>query len=263
MQTDPASAKAPPLPDVIHPLVEAAVRDEISDRLHYLDERKAGAGHPDGLTRKEKELILLSIAYAHMRAAPAQLHARAAIRLGATMAEIAEVSVLAIIARGMPAFRMAAMPALEAAGQESGQTYRYDAAGDAPARQLEDVRHYVAQALGIRLPDMWVTLEAIAPYALDGYMMIRQGVLKDGGALPKSLKELVIIAMDISYALTWGSRMHASQAVRDGATVRQMAEIVALAMLEGGHAVYHTGGAGVMQVAEEEAAALAGAKRTG
>lgn len=263
MPIDPASAKAPPSPDVIHPLVEAAVRDEIDDRLHYLDAGKADRPHPEGLTRKEKELILLSIAYAHMRAAPAQLHARAAVRLGATMAEIAEVSVLAIIARGMPAFRMAAMPALEAAEQESGQAYRYNADGKAEGRELEDVRRYVAQALGIRLPDMWEKLEAIAPYALDGYMMIRQGVLRDGGALPKSLKELVIIAMDISYALTWGSRMHASQAVRDGATVRQMAEIVALAMLEGGHAAYHTGGAGVMQVAEEEAAALAAATRPG
>jgi alkylhydroperoxidase/carboxymuconolactone decarboxylase family protein YurZ len=101
-----------------------------------------------------------------------------------------------------------------------------------------------------------VILERIAPYALNGYMVMRQGVLRDDGALPKSIKELIIIAMDISYALTWGSRMHASQAIRDGATVRQMAEIIALAMLEGGHAVYHTGGAGVMLVAEEEANSL-------
>lgn len=247
--------KAPPSPDHIHPLVEEAIRDEIEERLHYLDDGRAGAHHPEGLSRKEKELILLSIAYAHMRAAPAQLHARAAIRSGATLAEIAEVSALAIIARGMPAFRMAAVPAIEAAEAESGQTYKCPS-GQASEILLTDIRAYIAKALGITLPDMWVILERVAPYALNGYMVMRQGVLKDGGALPKSIKELMIIAMDISYALTWGSRMHASQAIRDGATVRQMAEIIALAILEGGHAVYHTGGAGVIHVAEEEANSL-------
>lgn len=249
--------KDPPSPDSIHPAVEEAVRDEIEERLCFVSSQKAGTQKPDGLTRKEKELILLSIAYAHMRAAPAQLHARAAIRMGASMAEIAEVSVLAIIARGMPAFKMAALPAIQAAEVESGQTYTYPIQKDDGAnKNLIDIRAYIAEALGITLPDMWQKLETIAPYALNGYMLIRQGVLKDGGALSKSLKELVIIAMDISYALTWGSRMHASQAVRDGATVQQIAEIIALAMLEGGHAVYHTGGAGVIAVAEQEAAAL-------
>ena len=91
--------QAPPSPDVIHPLVEEAVRFEIEQRLCFLGKSIADSQKSGGLTRKEKELILLSIAYAHMRAAPAQLHARAAIRAGASMAEIAEISVLAIIAR--------------------------------------------------------------------------------------------------------------------------------------------------------------------
>jgi len=237
--------------------VELAVAEEIAARLHYLDNGIADVRHPDGLSRKEKELILLSIANAHMRAAPAQLHARAAIRTGASVAEVVEIAVLAIIARGMPAFKMAALPAIQAAEDESGDRYCYSQGTEA-AVELQDIRTYIVEALGITLPDMWQKLETVAPYALNGYMVIRQGILKDGGALPKSLKELVIIAMDISYALTWGSRMHASQAIRDGATLRQMAEIVALAMLEGGHAVYHTGGAGVMQVAEEETDALSG-----
>ena len=62
--------------------------------------------------------------------------------------------------------------------------------------------------------------------------------------------------MDIRNRLNMGIETHASQAIRDGATVRQMAEIIALAMLEGGHAVYHTGGAGVILVAEEGANSL-------
>jgi alkylhydroperoxidase/carboxymuconolactone decarboxylase family protein YurZ len=253
------SVKAPPLADNIHPLVEEAVRDEIEERLCFLSDKKAGAQKPGGLTRKEKELILMSIANAHMRAAPAQLHARAAIRAGATLAEIAEVSVLAIIARGMPSFKMAALPAIQAAEAESGKTYQYPKK-DAAESKLIDIRAYIADVLGITLPDMWQKLEEVAPYALDGYMMMRQGVLKNGGALSKSIKEMVIIAMDISYALTWGSRMHATQAVRDGATVQQIAEIIALAMLEGGHAVYHTGGAGVIHAAEQEAAAMKSAR---
>lgn len=254
------TVKAPPSPDNIHPLVEKAIDDEITERLHFLSHSKAGAQKPGGLSRKEKELILLSIAYAHMRAAPAQLHARAAIRAGASLAEIVEVAVLAIIARGMPAFKMAALPSIQAAEAESGKTYTYDADKGAGADvQLADIRAYIAEVLGITLPDMWLKLETVAPYALNGYMVIRQGVLKNGGALSKSIKELVIIAMDISYALTWGSRMHASQAIRDGATVQQISEIIALAMLEGGHAVYHTGGAGVIEVAEAEAASLKGA----
>ena len=131
----------------------------------------------EGLSRKEKELILLSIAYAHMRAAPAQLHARAAIRSGATLAEIAEVSALAIIARGMPAFSMAGVPAIEAAEAESGQTYRYPS-GQASEVMLTDIRAYVAKVLGITFPNMWMILEKVfAPYALNGYMVIRQGVL--------------------------------------------------------------------------------------
>jgi 4-carboxymuconolactone decarboxylase len=142
-----------PAPDHIHPLVEEAICSEIEERLHYLDDGKAGPRHAEGLSRKEKELILLSIAYAHMRAAPAQLHARAAIRCGATLAETAEVSALAIIARGMPAFRMAGVPAIEAAEAESGQTYKYPS-GNASELVLADIRAYVARVLGITLPDM-------------------------------------------------------------------------------------------------------------
>jgi alkylhydroperoxidase/carboxymuconolactone decarboxylase family protein YurZ len=234
--------------------VQEAITQEISARLScLLNHPKASALR--GLTRKDKELILMAITCIQERASLAELHARAAIFSGAQLAEVVEVAVLTIMSRGMPQFKRAGLPAVQAAEAlvaqghgKKGKPTRLATNNNADRRQ--EIRDYVRQSLGIKLPDMFAKLEELAPYALDGYMRMRQGVLNDGGAATKKVKELVMTAMDIIIGNAWGAPIHSKQAMVDGATVQEVVETVALTLVEGGLHVYRNGGEDVIRTTE-------------
>ncbi len=110
------------------------------------------------------------------------------------------------------------------------------------------------KALAREFPDMWERLSEVAPEVLDGYMRMRMGIVHSGGAIPKHIKELIIVGSDITQGNAWGAGMHAAQAVRDGATVGQVVDTVALAMVEIGQSAYRIGGMDALQSAKEAAA---------
>jgi alkylhydroperoxidase/carboxymuconolactone decarboxylase family protein YurZ len=237
--------------------VQAAIQSEIEARLCFIfRDRKIDEGPTPGLTRKEKELILMALNCIQVRASLAGLHARAAMASGAVLGEVIEVAVLTILERGMAQFKMAGLAAIEeaeAAAQSTPDSSVVTAAqttGESKQRGA-DIHAYIRETLGVELPDMWAKLEKVAPYALDGYMRIRQGVLNKQGAATKRLKELVVTAMDVSISNSWGAPVHVTQAVRDGATVQDVVETVALAMIEGGLPVYCNGGKQAIRAAEE------------
>ena len=77
------------------------------------------------------------------------------------------------------------------------------------------------------------------------------------GAVPKKLMELAIIAADIVQAHPWGAVRHTQRFVKDGGTVPELIEAVALAMMEEGVHSYKTCGREVIEAAEHIAAAPA------
>jgi alkylhydroperoxidase/carboxymuconolactone decarboxylase family protein YurZ len=239
----------------IHSDVQEAIGRELDARLHgLLSDHASGERSVRWLSRKDKELILMALACVQERASQAELHARAAMMTGATLSEVVEVAVLTIIERGMPQFKRAGLHAIQAAEHLAGQQSRY-ARKDHPSPdphgdRMREIRCYVRETLGVDMPDMFVKLESLAPYALDGYMRIRQGVLHDHGAATKWLKELVMTSMDILLGNSWGAPIHGKQAMHDGASGQQLVEAVALAMIEGGLNVYRTGGEDVLRLTQ-------------
>jgi alkylhydroperoxidase/carboxymuconolactone decarboxylase family protein YurZ len=74
------------------------------------------------------------------------------------------------------------------------------------------------------------------------------------GAVPKKLMELAIIAADIVQAHPWGAVRHTHRFIKDGGTVPEIIEAVALAMIEDGVQGYKTCGREVIEAAEKMAA---------
>ena len=78
------------------------------------------------LGRKTGQLVHFAQLLAVGKAAPARLHARAARKAGASLAELAGVAELALITAGMPAYSLGAeilaeMAAAEATGETPGE----------------------------------------------------------------------------------------------------------------------------------------------
>ena len=77
------------------------------------------------------------------------------------------------------------------------------------------------------------------------------------GAVPKKLMELAIIAADVVQAHPWGAIRHTQRFIKDGGTVPELTEAVALAMIEEGVHSYKTCGRKVIEAAEHIAVELA------
>lgn len=231
----------------IRPDVQQAIDAEIEYRL-------TGEDRPGALSRKEKELLLVALNGTKLNACLSQLHARAAVRAGASSMEVAHAASTVMLV-GMIRWKMAGQGAFTAALQEAASRDPSRAVGKIDAGKLSEMRGYVRKVLNREFPDMWETLGVAAPGALEGYMRLRQDVVRadsNSGAMPKKFIELCITSCDIIQANDWGAKMHVRQAVRDGLSPAAVVEGVALAMIEAGVQVYHTGGREVIAEAEDE-----------
>jgi alkylhydroperoxidase/carboxymuconolactone decarboxylase family protein YurZ len=230
--------------------IRADVQRAIEAELEY---RLTGEDAPGALSRKEKELLLVALNGTKLNACLSQLHARAAVRAGATIEEVAHAGSTVMLV-GMIRWKMAGQGAFTAAIAEAASRDG-KAADPVQAGALNDMRAYVRKVLDRDFPDMWETLGVAAPGSLEGYMKLRQDIIRadpHSGALPKKFIELCVVSCDIIQANDWGAKMHVRQAVRDGLTPAQAVEGVALAMIEAGVQVYHTGGREVILEAEDE-----------
>jgi AhpD family alkylhydroperoxidase len=233
----------------IHVDVQRAIEAELEYRL-------TGKDATGALSRKEKELLLVALNATKLNACLSQLHARAAVRAGATVEEVAHASSTVMLV-GMIRWKMAGQGAFTAAIAEaaSRDTRSRKVPEGIHAGAHDDLRAYVRKVLNREFPDMWETLGVAAPGSLEGYMKLRQDIIRadpQSGALPKKFIELCIVSCDIIQANDWGAKMHVRQAVRDGLTSAEAIEGVALAMIEAGVQVYHTGGREVIAEAEDE-----------
>ena len=234
--------------------LQQAIWREIHFRLENQDP-------PSPLNRLEKSLVLIRIQACLLNSMRTHLYILEALKSGGTMDQVTEAAV-SVTMVGMLRWKMAAMDALNCAEAWAAEknlpprTPRIEDEGQ--EKMIQDSREYVRQSLNREFPDMWERLAEVAPLVLDGYMRMRKGIVHAGGSIPKHIKELMIVGSDIAQGNSWGAEMHAGQAVRDGATVDQMIDVVALAMVEIGQSAYRIGGMDVIKAAEEVAAQCAG-----
>ncbi len=232
---------------VIRQDVQQAIERELNYRLGQGDA-------PGALSRWQKELLLLVINTVKSNACLSQLHARAAIKAGANLAQVLQV-ILQIELNGMLKWVMAgslAFKAAEADVPESQRLRPVKEAWDGQEQRFEEIRQYLRRDSPSEMSDEWKTLAEVAPAVLDGYIRMREGVIKPDplGALPKKFMELVIISNDIVLAHPWGAVAHTQRAIRAGATVSELIEAVALVMIECGVQSYKTAGLEVIEAAE-------------
>lgn len=228
---------------VIRQDVKRSIDAEINRRLG--DESGRGA-----LSAKYRELLLLSISAVRLNACLSELHARRAVKLGASPEEVRDAA-LTVILVGMIRWKMAGMGAFVAASLAAG-------ASSEPAEKtdFQGVRDYVRKVLNREFPDMWETLATAAPGVLEGYMKLRENIIRSDprdGALPKWMIEVIVASCDVVQGNAWGAQMHIRQAVRDGASPEQALEAIALVMVEAGVPTYKAGGLDVIEAAEDEA----------
>ncbi len=89
------------------------------------------------------------------------------------------------------------------------------------------------------------------PEVFEGFMILRQGAFMEPpfGALPPKYKELMCVAIEA--AMVVSSEGHARKAVKDGATLHELAEVLSICIMLGGMVTYMHSGRGAMRAAEE------------
>ncbi len=105
-------------------------------------------------------------------------------------------------------------------------------------------------------------LAQYVPDAFYGYMQLRQGAfdLSPEAALPHKTKELLLVAMGLASRKTNPPPLgHTRKAMEAGASVAEIAEIVALSIMYCGIISYDEGGRHILRAAEEWAASGIGA----
>ncbi|MBI4308646.1 MAG: carboxymuconolactone decarboxylase family protein [Chloroflexi bacterium] len=230
------------------------LQDAIWREINY----RLGEGDAPGpLTPLEKSLILVRISAAMLNSMRTHLYCLAALKAGATLDQVTEACV-SVVTVGMLRWKMASMDSLSCAEAWAKQRNLSPRTPSAPEEGMEkrigEMRAYIRKVLSREFPDMWERLAEVAPFALDGYMRMRGGILRTGAAIPKRIKELLVVGSDIVQGNAWGAGMHAGQAIRDGATVAQVVDTVALTMMEIGQSAYRIGGMDAIQGAREAAA---------
>jgi alkylhydroperoxidase/carboxymuconolactone decarboxylase family protein YurZ len=213
---------------------------------------------PGALSRWQKELLLLVIHTVKANACLSQLHARAAVKAGATLAQVLQV-IQYVELTGMVKWVMVGHDALTAAEAELPEAQRIElarAAWTGQEQRLQDIQHYLRRDGHGEISPQWQKLAEVAPAILDGYIRMRENFVKPDplGAVPKKLMELAIIAADIVQAHPWGAVRHTQRFIKDGGTVPELIEAVALAMIEDGVQGYKTCGREVIEAAEQMAA---------
>jgi alkylhydroperoxidase/carboxymuconolactone decarboxylase family protein YurZ len=232
-------------------IIRQDVQQAIERELQY----RLGEGDAPGvLARWQKELLLLVIQTVKANACLSQLHARAAIKTGATLAQVLQVMQYVELT-GMVKWVMVghdALSAAEAAVPEAQRLPSTQEGWTGQEQRLQDIQHYLRRDGHGELSPPWQKLAEVAPAILDGYIRMRENFVKPDplGAVPKKLMELAIIAADIVQAHPWGAVRHTQRFIKDGGTVPELIEAVALAMIEEGVHSYKTCGLEVIDAAE-------------
>jgi alkylhydroperoxidase/carboxymuconolactone decarboxylase family protein YurZ len=101
-------------------------------------------------------------------------------------------------------------------------------------------------------------LSRYRPEVLHGYITLRKAAKNNPRAvLPDHIRELIIVAIECARTKVNGPPTgHAIRAIKAGATVEEVAEVVSLCILIGGMLTYQESGKHALRAAEETAAQM-------
>ena len=231
------------------------IRDDVQQAIEReLNYRLGDGDAPGSLSRWQKELVILVLHTVKANACLSQLHARAAVKAGATLARVLQV-IQYVELTGMVKWVMVGHDALTAAEGEVPESKRVDATKDAwdgQDQRFQDIQQYLQRDGHEEISAQWRKLAEVAPAILDGYITMRENFVKPDplGAVPKKLMELAIIAADVIQSHPWGAVRHTQRYIADGGTVQELVEAVSLAMIEDGVQCYKACGLDVIEAAE-------------
>ena len=231
------------------------IRDDVQQAIEReLNYRLGDGDAPGSLSRWQKELVILVLHTVKANVCVSQLHARAAVKAGATLAQVLQV-IQYVELTGMVKRVMVGHDALTAAEGEVLESKRVDATKDAwdgQDQRFQDIQQYLQRDGHGEISAQWRKLAEVAPAILDGYITMRENFVKPDplGAVPKKLMELAIIAADVIQSHPWGAVRHTQRYIADGGTVPELVEAVSLAMIEDGVQCYKACGLDVIEVAE-------------
>ncbi|HYF07261.1 MAG TPA: hypothetical protein VD970_06540 [Acetobacteraceae bacterium] len=102
------------------------------------------------------------------------------------------------------------------------------------------------------VPESFRVLQRHAPAAFAGYGLMRAALMQDrpAAALDLKTKELIFCLLDVIVGQTRGAKVHASNAVRLGLTLPELAEGLVQCLMVGGITTWNLSGREVMEHAE-------------
>lgn len=120
-------------------------------------------------------------------------------------------------------------------------------------REVDEVLKHFQETLGT-IPEPLKPLGEFAPEVLTGYYQMRKWLMREPpeGALPKKVKELIYVALDcVLGAPVPFLKAHSREAIKAGATAREVSEAVTLVLMLGGMPKYMTHGYEALKAAIE------------
>ena len=191
------------------------------------------------LSRKEKEWILVGVNAARRYERSMLYHTRGALDAGSTVSELAEILLPCILSRGIPAW-LEGYKALVYSEQYLGRRGHDQASSEETTKTtapsittVEEALAYFSEEAGGDQPE-WVSLMNVyAPGTLRDYANLRKLTLSDGH-VPRKMKELVLVGINLSERYPSGASLHVTGARRLGATDAELADVALTCMLTAG-----------------------------
>lgn len=186
------------------------------------------------LSRKEKEWVLVGVNAARRYERSMLYHTKGALDAGSTVDELAEILLPCILSRGIPAW-LEGHKALVYAEEYVGRSDR-DGVAEAPAPSfvtLDEALAYYREEANGREPDWVRSMREYAPGTLRDYANLRSPVLDDGH-VPRKMKELVLVGINLAERYPPGVSLHVQGARRVGATDSELADVALTCLLTAG-----------------------------
>ena len=215
----------------MHELRPEALNDYLTLRRTVMDKGP--------LSPKGKEWILVGVNAARRYERSMLYHTRGALDAGSTVSELAEILLPCILSRGIPAW-LEGYKALVYAEQYLGRRgHEQDRGGETieasapPIATVEEALTYFSEEAGGDQPE-WVSLMNVyAPGTLRDYANLRKLALSDG-RVPRKMKELVLVGINLSERYPSGVSLHVSGARRLGATDAELVDVALTCVLTAG-----------------------------
>ena len=191
------------------------------------------------LSRKEKEWILVGVNAARRYERSMLYHTRGAVDAGSTVSELAEILVPCILSRGLPAWLEGykaltyAEEYLSERGHDQDDREEVTEATAPSITTVEEALTYFSREAGGDQPEWVGLMNVYAPGTLRDYANLRKLALGDG-LVPRKMKELVLVGINLSERYSNGVSLHVTSARRLGATDAELADVALTCVLTAG-----------------------------